>query len=128
MPSFYVEMQELANELLTADDDNFGQSKTGNVIEIHRRSEVAGATDLDEPAITWTAETVKAVSRGVDAKRDGESLAQKSDKLVTIYAKDVTIPALKDQIAIDSVRYSIVSVEESSNDGDVAVYFVYVKR
>lgn len=129
MTSFYEEMQELAGELLTADDDNFGQSKTGNVINIlYRTVSSTGATDLDEDTISFPETQVKAVSRGTSEKRDGETLAVKAEKVFTIYAKDVTKPTIADRIEEAGTAYSIVDVQESSNDGTRAVYKVYVSQ
>lgn len=129
MTSFYEEMQELAGELLTADDDNFGQSKAGNVINIlYKTVTSGGATDLDEDVVTWPPTQVKAVSRGTDARRDGSSLHERADKVFTIHAKDMTAPTLEDRIEEAGIEYSIVEVSEPSNDGTQIVFYVYVKR
>lgn len=129
MATFYEEMQELAGELLTADDNNFGQSKPGNVINILYRTETStGATDLDEDELTFPATQVKAASRGVDERRDGETLAVEAEKVFTIYAKDVIKPSIDDKIEEDGTQFAIIKVVESSNDGTIAVYMVYVKR
>lgn len=129
MPSFYEEMQELADELLTADDDNFGQSKTGNIINILTKAVSSlGASALDEDVITWPATLVKGASRGTDLRRDGERLFGISEKVFTIYAKDVAKPTLEDKIEEAGLEYSIVEVSEPSNDGTQIVFYVYVKR
>lgn len=119
-------MQTLATELLAPAE--FGQSKTTNIINVLTRTDVAGASDLDEPAVTWTATQVNAVSRGVSAKRDGDALLAMADRVVTIEGAGNTEPDLKDKIEINGVEYSIVSVEPTSNDGTIAAFIVMVKR
>jgi hypothetical protein len=127
--SIYDDMQELASELLTADDDNFGQSKTGNVINILVKTVTGtGSTDLDEDTITWPATQVKAVSRGVDAKRDGEGMRAMADRLFIVEGDGVTQPTLEDKMEEAGLEYAIVKSEAVSNDGTVAIYKVYAKR
>ena len=129
MASIYDDLEALASELLTADDDNFGQSTSTHPITILYRSDVAGSTALDEPTVTWTpSATLKAVSRGVSEKRDGAALIAKADKVFTIYATGVTAPTNADKIDVDGVEYSIVSVEPLPNGETVSVYKVYGKR
>lgn len=126
MATFYEEMQELASELLHGDE--FGQSKTGHVINILTRTEVEGASRLEEPTVTWTPTQVNATSRGVTAKRDGQSLFERADLKVTIEGYGNTAPDLKDKIEINGTEYSIVEVQPTSNDGTIAAFYVYVKR
>lgn len=129
MATIYEDMQALASELLTADDDNFGQSKTGHVINILVKTVTAsGSTDLDEDAITWPATQVKAISRGVNAYRDGESMLAKADRMFIIEGDGVTMPTLEDKMEEAGIEYAIVSAEAISNDGTVAAYKVYGKR
>lgn len=124
----YENLQAVATKLLTADADNFGQSTATHPIRILARSDVAGATALDEPTVTWTPTQVKAISRGVSEKRDGASIMAKADKIVIIEAFGNTAPELKDKIEIGGVEYSIVDVEPIANGEVVAVFKVYVKR
>lgn len=129
MTTIYQDMQALASELLTADDDNFGQSKTGHVINILVKTVTASvATDLDEDTITWPATQVRAVSRGVNAYRDGESMLSKADRMFFIEGAGVTQPTLEDKMEEAGTEYAIISSEAISNDGTVAAYKVYGKR
>lgn len=127
-PTIYAEAAALATELLTADDDNFGQSTATHIINIMVRSDVAGATDLDPPTVTWTSTQVKAITRGVSEKRDGAEIFAKADKVVLIEATGVTIPRNEDKIEINGIEYAIVSVEPIPNGETPAVYRVFVKR
>lgn len=128
MATIYEDMQALASELLTADDENFGQSTATHIINILTRTDAPGATALDEPIVTWTPEQVKAISRGVSARRDGEALFAKADKVVLIEADGVTAPGLQDRIEINGAEFSIVDVEPVPNGETVSVYRVFVKR
>ena len=129
MASIYADLEALASELLTADDDNFGQSSTAHVIRILYRSDVAGAAALDEPTVTWTpGATLKAVSRGVSEKRDGADILAKAEKVVLLHATGVTAPTNADKIEINGVEFSIVMVEPVPNGATAAVYKVFCTR
>lgn len=122
-------MQALASELLTPDDDNFGQSKSGNAINILVKTVTAsGPTDLDEDTITWPATQVNAVSRGVNAYRDGGDILAKADRMFLIEGAGVTMPTLEDKMEEAGIEYAIVSAEALPNDGTVPAYKVYGKR
>ena len=126
--TIYDDAAALATELLTADADNVGQSTATHPISILYRSDVSGATALDEPTVTWTATQVKAVSRGVAEKRDGADIVAKADKIVLIEATGVTAPTNGDKIDIDGEEFSIVAVEPVPNGEVPAIYRVMVKR
>lgn len=126
--TIYDDAAALATELLTADADNFGQSTATHPISILYRSDVSGATALDEPTVTWTATQVKAASRGVSEKRDGADIIAKADKIVLIEATGVTAPTNADKIDIDGVEFAIVSAEPIPNGEAPAIYRVLVKR
>lgn len=127
-PSIYGEALALADELLTADTDNFGQSTTTSPIRIWSRSDVEGATEIDEPATSWIPIDVKGISRGVSEKRDGAALLAKADRIVLIGTVGIAQPGIDDQIEIGAIRYSIADVEPVPNGDTPAIYRVLVKR
>lgn len=127
IPDIDDDFQELADELLTADDDNFGQSTDAFPIEICVRTKTPGATRFDKPVVTYPGTRVKAAHRGVSRMRDGETLFAMCEYVVTIYAKGVTEPTLDNKISIGGTKYTIVKVEPKRTGPKVAAYLVYVK-
>lgn len=127
-PGIYADLLAMADEMLTADVDNFGQSTTTSPIRIHSRADTAGATDLDEPTTQWIPIDVKGISRGLNEKRDGASLLAKADKMVIIGTVNTAQPGIDDQMEIGGVRYSIVEVEPVPNGDTPAIYKILVKR
>lgn len=127
-PGIYGEMLALADEMLTADNENFGQSTTTSPLIIWSRADTPGATAIDEPATTWIPINVKGISRGVSERRDGASLLTKADKIAIIGTVGVAQPGIDDQIEISAYRYSIVDVEPIPNGDTPAVYKILAKR
>ena len=129
MSALYRSFQSLADTLLTVGDESFGQSTDTSPINLLVRTDVVGATNIDEPVVTFTPTRVKGVSRGVIEKRDGQSASARANKVFLIYANDVLVaPRNVDRIEQGSEEYAIVDVEPIPNGEIVSVYKILASR
>lgn len=127
MVSFYQEMQELADELLTVNDENFGQSTDTHPISIMYRTDTPGATKIDRPTVAWSTVRVKAVVGGTKRLRE-DQIFRDADLIVRIYAGGVTEPTLADKVDVDGTQYSILKVTLRPHGDVVSVYALALSK
>lgn len=129
MTGIYAELAATADELLTVGSETSGQSSATFVINIMRPSIVSGATQIDEPTITWTRTQVKAFQRGVSEQRDGATMFAAASKVVLIAATGVSpAPTIADKIEINGEEFAIINVEAIAAGEVTAIFRAYLAR
>jgi len=120
--TFYQEMQNLANELLS--DPNFKQG----VIEYVRIVPGSGPIDNPGPSTIVKTELPGGVVKGVSFKYVKDGLALSTDLTVTVPVhSDITVN-MRDFIDIDGTRFKIVQDISSPAAGTRVVWKFIVRK